>query len=463
MPGLSRRPPPATLHTSQSAGPTCMITGTKYFSWLQFRTCYNTMPSNAHSNRPYPQKSDGTGQVELKLPDRRQNDRSARGETTSSKVGGEWKAAYDQSRFRTYYYHTITKEVRWEADPASIAETSTNNNNHQSNPVPFASPKVQTKIAAAPSSASSGLKQRRTPRQKQQQHASQSSTFSPRTTNIQDQVESALAQVLPNDTDGRTMLMSKYAGREDDLLQAVEELRSEGQSNNCSVNDVTDKMMRIKSRTSTGAVNKNNNNGSRSSGGGALIFSPYRQPNGKAGTPTPRKRTSPTILKAKLNSPSIGISRTFTANSEDSLERGSPYKFNTTNSPRRSYGSSSRRRERTAVWSVLALVVVLVCAIAVTMRSRSSSSDGDVNGRSFHVNSVTAADKYGFVATTSDPTAAPTATPTISPTPGPSPSPTFAPTQSPSQSPTGPTQSPTPRPTYLETCKQSSRFAGMPS
>ena len=93
------------------------------------------------------------------------------------------------------------------------------------------------------------------------------------------------------------------------------------------------------------------------------------------------------------------------------------------------------------MWSVLALVVVLVCAIAVTMRSR-SSSDGNDNGRTFDVNSVTAADNYGFVAITADPTAAPSSTPTTSPTP--------APTQLPTQSPTGPTQSPTPRPTYLD-------------
>ena len=379
------------------------------------------------------------GQVELKLPERRQQDRAGKDEAQSS-GGGEWKAAYDQSRGQAYYYHTITKEVRWEANPGNIAES---NNKKESTQRSFASPKTQTKPMDAPSPVSSGLKQRRTPRQKQQ-HGSRN-IFSPRN-NVSGQVETVLAQVLHHDNEGRATLLSKYTGREDEMLQALEELRSEGKGkdNTCSVVDVTDKMMRIKSRRSTGAVNNNNNNVRNS--GGPLMFSPYRQTNGKAGTPTPRKRTSPTVVKSKLNSPSIGIARTFTADSEDSLERGSPNKANTTNSPRRSRGSSSRKRERIIVWSVLALVVVLVCAIAVTMRSR-SSSDGDGNGRTFHVNSVTAADNYGFVATTSDPTAAPTATPT---SPAPSPSPTIAPTQSPTQSPTGPTQSPTPRPTYLD-------------
>ena len=96
---------------------------------------------------------------------------------------GQWKAAYDQKRGRPYYYHTVTKEVRWEK-PADDNGNSKDGAvaSSESSQMAFASPKVPPRVDVAPSSTSnrgSSLKQRRTPRQTQQPHVCQT-TFSPR-------------------------------------------------------------------------------------------------------------------------------------------------------------------------------------------------------------------------------------------------------------------------------------------
>ena len=232
---------------------------------------------------------------------------SATSNMPPSNSGGQWRAAYDQKRGRPYYYHTVTKEVRWEKP----ANDNYNNKDcavasSESSQMTFASPKAPPRVDVAPSSTSnrgSSLKQRRTPRPNQQAYAAS------------DQVEAALADLMPNESNGRDAVLSKYSGREDDLLEALTELRSK-RTSHCSIDDVADQMMRIKSRRSAGVINNN---------AGAL-FSPHTKQSSKIGTPTPRKRTSPTVVKEKLHSPSIGIARTFTGDSEDSLERGSPYR-----------------------------------------------------------------------------------------------------------------------------------------
>ena len=146
-----------------------------------------------------------------------------------------WKTAADPKSGKTYYYHTITKEVSW-VKPAGFDEQEEMLRREREE---RKKRKAEEKKRAAPDSAS----RTRTASSSQDNVAA----FNP----VNLELQKALATALPDEPDKHDMLLEQYNGREDDLLVALGELQDDTPFDECIEFDaVVVKMEQIEDRKS---------------------------------------------------------------------------------------------------------------------------------------------------------------------------------------------------------------------
>jgi len=148
-----------------------------------------------------------------------------------------WKTAADPKSGKTYYYHTITKEVSW-VKPAGFDEQEENLRREREE---RKKRKAEEKKRAAPDSPP------RTRTASSSQANVSVAAFNP----VNLEVQKALATALPDEPDKHDKLLEQYNGREDDLLVALGELQEDTPFDECIEYDaVIVKMDQIEDRKS---------------------------------------------------------------------------------------------------------------------------------------------------------------------------------------------------------------------
>lgn len=138
-----------------------------------------------------------------------------------------WKEAVDQKSGKTYFYHTITKEVTW-VKPAGFDE--------QQEALKKEKEERQRKRAEA---------------KERKRAALASSGGGPAFDPVNLELQKALASALPDQQKQHDELLEKYKGKEDDLLTALEELQEDTPFDECIEYDaVLTKMDQIEARKS---------------------------------------------------------------------------------------------------------------------------------------------------------------------------------------------------------------------
>mmetsp|Transcript_10913 Transcript_10913/g.30620 ORF Transcript_10913/g.30620 Transcript_10913/m.30620 type:complete len:1136 (-) Transcript_10913:140-3547(-) len=147
-----------------------------------------------------------------------------------------WKEAVDQNSGKTYFYHTITKEVTW-VKPAGFDEQQEMLKKEQEERRRRRAEEKERKRAASavggPPPAGGA--------------AASGPAFDP----VNLELQKALARALPDQQDQHDQLLEQYTGREDDLLVALEELQEDTPFDECIEYDaVLAKMDQIEVRKS---------------------------------------------------------------------------------------------------------------------------------------------------------------------------------------------------------------------
>ena len=138
-----------------------------------------------------------------------------------------WKEAVDQKSGKTYFYHTITKEVTW-VKPAGFDE--------QQEALKKEKEERQRKRAEA---------------KEKKRAALASSGGGPAFDPVNLELQKALASALPDQQKQHDELLEKYKSKEDDLLTALEELQEDTPFDECIEYDaVLTKMDQIEARKS---------------------------------------------------------------------------------------------------------------------------------------------------------------------------------------------------------------------
>ena len=138
-----------------------------------------------------------------------------------------WKEAVDQKSGKTYFYHTLTKEVTW-VKPAGFDE--------QQEALQKEKEERQRKRAEA---------------KEKKRAASASGRTGPAFDPINLELQKALATALPDQQKQHDELLEKYSGKENDLLTALEELQEDTPFDECIEYDaVISKMDQIEARKS---------------------------------------------------------------------------------------------------------------------------------------------------------------------------------------------------------------------
>ena len=141
-----------------------------------------------------------------------------------------WKEATDQNSGKTYYFHTITKEVTW-IKPAGFDEQQEQLKREQEERRQRKAEEKEKRRAAAVRAAK----------------ASGGPAFDP----VHLELQNALARALPGQQEQHDRLLEQYDDREDDLLKALEELQEDTPfDENIEYDAVVAKMDQIEARES---------------------------------------------------------------------------------------------------------------------------------------------------------------------------------------------------------------------